>query len=115
MCYFSLTEKYFIVYQQNTEIVGQIDAPELCKAIVNTYNKANFLIDAFRINNWYLDRGSEHERRQSDQYSQKILESTKENLIKHAANLKLIHQDLKSETGNLFARIAKYLAEHPAQ
>jgi len=59
--YFSMIEtgKYFIVYPHNTEIVGQIDDPELCKAIIITYNKANFLIESFRINNWSLDKLSE--------------------------------------------------------
>src|SRR6266446_6219831 len=31
--YFSLTEDYFIVYPKNTDIVGQLEDPELCKTI----------------------------------------------------------------------------------
>ncbi len=54
MTYFSLTERYFIVYPNNTELVGQIGDEELSKAIVVTYNRGNFLIELFRINNWQV-------------------------------------------------------------
>ena len=102
--YFSLTEKYFIVYPNNTEIVGQIDDPELCKAIVRTYNMANFLLEMYRINNWYLERCfSGHMTEQQ----------TDKKLIEHAPSLKRADADLKSETSVLLAKINGYLAKHP--
>jgi hypothetical protein len=59
MVYFSLTEKYFIVYPNNTGLVAQIKDADLCRSIVVTYNKVNFLVELFRINNWYLDQRKE--------------------------------------------------------
>lgn len=116
--YFSLTEKYFIVYPNNTEIVGQIDDPELCKAIVVTYNKANFLLEAFRINNRYLDKLSELNKIQAVQqmavtpYVQNNLVATRERLAAHAGQLKLGDADFKRETESLLAKIDNYLSNH---
>jgi len=52
---FELTQEYFIVYPNNTEIVGQTDDPELCKAIIDAYNMMNYTKDTLGVNNWYLD------------------------------------------------------------
>src|SRR6478672_3611358 len=38
---------------------------QLCKAIVRTYNKANFMLEAFRVNNWYLDKLSDFNKLQA--------------------------------------------------
>src|SRR5450759_454005 len=42
---FSLTEKYFIVYPNNTDIVGQIEDTDVVKDIVVKNKKAKFLIE----------------------------------------------------------------------
>lgn len=47
-----MTEKYFIVYPNNIEIVGQIGDSVLVNSIVATYTKANLLVEGFRMNNW---------------------------------------------------------------
>jgi hypothetical protein len=47
--YFSLKQQYFIVYPNNTDVVGQIEDSDLVKAIVVTYNTANFLIESYLI------------------------------------------------------------------
>ena len=119
MVYFSLTEKYFIVYPNNTEIVGQIDDSELCKAIVVTYNKANFLLESFRINNWYLDRLSDFQKLRAenvmDNYVTTNINSLQQKLIEWAPQLKQAHNDLGRETENLFAEIDNFRLRNPTE
>jgi len=112
---FSLTEKYFIVYPNNTDVVGQIEDPDLVKAIVVTYNKANFLIEMFRINNLYI----EQRRELLDTHNQTLLEGSQlairtniatleKRRIEHAALLKKVHKDLDTETTRLLKQIDDY-------
>jgi hypothetical protein len=57
--YFLVPEKWLIVFPNHTEVVGQIDDKELCKAIIDTYYQANYVIDGMKVNNWYLDKVTE--------------------------------------------------------
>ncbi|HWQ90821.1 MAG TPA: hypothetical protein VN673_04060 [Clostridia bacterium] len=109
LTYFVLGEEYFIVYPNNTEIVGQIDDAELCKAIVGTYNKANFLREGFRINNLILDQGKNAEGDGRENLPSVIFEK----LVQSASILKTIDADLKQETKNLYAKMDSYLRNHP--
>jgi hypothetical protein len=104
--YFSLKQQYFIVYPNNTDVVGQIEDSDLVKAVVVTYNTANFLIESYLINNWYLDRQKESQ----GMLAQGILTA---NRIKQAAILKTVHAKLISETDNLLSKIDDYRQRHP--
>ena len=104
--YFSLKQQYFIVYPNNTDVVGQIEDSDLVKAVVVTYNTANFLIESYLINNWYLDRQKESQ----GMLAQGILMA---NRIQQAAILKTVHAKLISETDNLLAKIDDYRQRHP--
>lgn len=103
--YFSLKQQYFIVYPNNTDVVGQIEDGDLVKAIVVTYNTANFLIESYLINNWYLDR-----QRELQGLTTSVLSA---NRIKQAVILKAVHAHLISETNNLLAKIDNYRFRHP--
>jgi hypothetical protein len=113
---FSLTEKYFIVYPNNTDVVGQIDDPGLVKAIVVTYNKANFLIEMFRINNWYIDqrRGLLDIEWKTLQVGSQLTDiaALERRRIEHAGLLKKVHADLDRETISLLKRIDDYRQRH---
>ena len=117
--HFSLTEKYFIVYPNNTDVVGQIDDPNLVKSIIVTYNKANFLIEMFRINNLYLAQQKEIEKMRlltTDtlllRQMNTPLQNLRANLIEHKPLLIQVHKDLVSETDNLLAKINTYQQRH---
>jgi len=106
MSYFSVPEKWLIVYPNHTEIVGQIDDKELCRAIVQTYNEANYVIDGMKVNNWYLDR-----IRECDQMNRSTA-NFQTRLKEYAPGLKIGNQKLKEQRDNLFAKIDKYLESH---
>jgi len=111
--YFVLTEKYFIVYPTNTALVAQIDDPDLSRSIIVTYNKANFLIEMFRINNRYIEWRNECIKLSRDGTESKYIVMGNEILglqVAHAASLKKADADLKSTTEELLAKISAYLA-----
>ena len=103
--YFLLREKYFIVYPQNTDIVGQIRDKDLVSAIVRTYSCANFLLEMYNINNEYL------KKKGTAVYDDLIM--LNKNRAEHTPLLKEMHNILKSETASLLKMIEQYLAEHP--
>jgi hypothetical protein len=86
-----MTEKYFIVYPNNTEIVGQIGDPVLVKSIVTTYTKANLLIEGFRMNNWYLERTAELQDKRDTAYGE--LTALQEPTSAFTHSLALIRKD----------------------
>jgi hypothetical protein len=51
MDYYPISEDYFSVYSANSFLVGRIHDPRLRKAIVESYTKARWLIDSYRLNN----------------------------------------------------------------
>ena len=106
-----MTEKYFIVYPNNTEIVGQIADSDLVKSIVVTYNKANFLIEGLHMNNWYLDSKKELEK--SVSILKQELASLQRQRIDHAKLLKTSQDDLVAEAKNLVAKIDGYRHRYP--
>lgn len=53
---FHSEKEFLIVYSRNTDLVGQIKDSDLVEAIVTTYNLANLLLEAFLMNNHYLEQ-----------------------------------------------------------
>jgi len=103
--YFSLNQKYFIVYPNNTDIVGQIEDEGLVKSIVITYNAGNFLIESYGINNWYLDL-----EKDARGFAVGPLQN---NRARHTLTLKHLHNTLLLETAALLEKIDAYRANHP--
>ena len=115
LTYFSVTEKYFIVYPNNTEIVGQVNDPDLCKAIIDVYNTANYVMDGLRVNNWYLDKRSEYGRQNLNHTDGGVrlnIKTVEEHLVSYAPGLKQGNTVLNQKVDNLFAKIDDYLQHH---
>lgn len=56
LSYFSFTQNYFPVYEQNTNLIGLIDDKGLAELIVTTYNVIRSLIEYLLINNNILEK-----------------------------------------------------------
>ncbi len=56
LSYFSFTQNYFPVYEQNTNLIGLIDDKGLAELIVTTYNAIRILIEYLLINNNILEK-----------------------------------------------------------
>ena len=54
--YFSFTQNYFPVYEQNANLIGLIDDKELTELIVTTYNVIRSLIEYLLINDNILGK-----------------------------------------------------------
>lgn len=112
--YFSLRQQYFIVYPNNTDVVGQIQDPSLVKAIVYTYNVGNFLIESFLINNWYIDKWKDSQRADGT-VTWDVAARLDRNHLKHTVILKEVHKRLRTETALLLQMINTYLITHPTE
>lgn len=116
--YFCCEERYFLVYPNNTEIIGQIDDKDLCRTIIEAYNTANYVLEGMHVNNWYLDKLCEFRELQSKGpatgHVNENLRNYEQHLIDYAPGLKQGNQRLKEQRESLLARIDKYLESHPA-
>jgi hypothetical protein len=114
--YFMLTRDYFLIYPHNTELIGQIDDQDLCKAIIETYSTTNYVIEGLRVNNWYLEKLSEFRSRQgqypNSNYISTNIQSIEKNLIEYAPGLKQGNIIIKQQMGSLVSRIDAYLKRH---
>ena len=55
----SLTQDYFTIYHSNTNLIGQIQNPELRRKIVELYTLLKLLIDFYKMNNTLMDEYNE--------------------------------------------------------
>jgi hypothetical protein len=106
MVRFSVPDQWLIVYPNQTEIVGQIDDKDLCKAIIYAYNEANYVLDGMKINNWYLDQLMERQK------ANMTTLHYEQHLRDYSPKLKIGNQKLKEQRDNLFVKIDKYLECH---
>ena len=107
---FCLTEKYFIVYPNNTDAVGQIEDADLVKSIVETYIKANLLIETFRMNNLSLDQIRQFQEKGPSLTNNASVAALERQRIEIAGLLKKLHKDLDRETSSLLKKIDEYLS-----
>jgi hypothetical protein len=93
------SDNYFVVYQSNTDIVGQIEDDEICKGIIKTYSLAKSLEDRYRVNNTLLEKyGSD-----LNQYPK---------LVEWTLNIKKTDAELRETRAKLMANIDAYLLLH---
>lgn len=52
--YYSVTENYFTMFDNNAKLLGQLKNKELRNAIISTYINIKGLIEGFKINNWRM-------------------------------------------------------------
>ena len=109
----TISERYFMVYPNNTNIVGQIDDSELVKQIVMTYNLAIALQDAFKVNNQYYKELLEAQKHgcswaEEQQFKAKMVEWAE-------LFLKQADADLRTHATRLRGMIDAYLAADPIE
>ena len=109
----TISERYFMVYPNNTDIVGQIDDSDLVKQIVMTYNLAIALQDAFKVNNQYYRELLEAQKHGCSWAEEQQL---KAKMVEWAELfLKQADADLHTHATRLRGRIESYLAAHPIE
>lgn len=117
--FFKITRDYFIVYPNNTSIVGQIGDPELCLRIVTAYTKANTFLDAIEVNNQNEERLQELKLlKVSDpppELFEKQFRAHLNRMAEFVPHLKQSHQELKDEAGKLAKAIDTYRQRHPVK
>jgi hypothetical protein len=109
----TISERYFMVYPTNTDIVGQIDDWELVKQIVMTYNLAIALQDAFKVNNQYYTELLEAQKHGCSWAEEQQL---KVRMVEWAELfLKQADADLHTHATRLRGMIDAYLAADPIE
>lgn len=102
-----LYRAYFIVYDSNGSLIGQIPDSALREEIVAGYLKAKELIDAHLHNNKLVEE-LEHwktlRKETDDLMYDDFIESANKDLVNHAAYLKAVYLDAESRRGNFLNR-----------
>ena len=112
---YPMTEDYFSVYTANAFLVGRIKDIRLRKAIVETYTRARWLIDSYRINNDMVQRYNQLDLMRQDSESRDLVNmiwSQEQSLIKYAPKLLEMHKLTKTSIEHLFMIVKK---EMPAR
>jgi hypothetical protein len=113
----SLKNKYFIVYPENTHIVGQIMNQELVKSVIVTYNTANALIDAIWVNNSLIEDEKEAVNKMNEEktasegsfrsrYPREVFTFKK---ISQAKLVESLHYNLRAEKQKVVKLIDEYV------
>jgi len=110
--FFKITRDYFIVYPNNTGIVGQIGDSELCTAIITAYHKASVFIDSIEVNNWNSERLLEYEKRKDQTVLQNEWHTHVKGMAGYVTSLRKNYQDLKQESEKLCKAIEDYRSHH---
>lgn len=110
--FFKITKNYFIVYPNNTSIVGQIADSELCRQIVTAYTRANTFMDAIEVNNENERRLREFETHATTSTMYDI-NNHRQRMADFVPHLKQSFQELKAEAGKLAKAIDDYRQKHP--
>ncbi|SRR6266446_1732362 len=99
---------YFVVYDSNSSLIGQIRDNRMRKEIVTGYLKAKELIDAHIHNNRLVEKlakwQSLNKETQEDKYEE-LIEITNKELVAHAKYLKQIYEDVKKRHEDILSRI----------
>jgi hypothetical protein len=109
----TISERYFTVYPNNTDMVGQIDDSDLVKQIVMTYNLAITLQDAFKVNNQYYRELLEAQKHGCSWAEEQQLKAKKVEMAE--LFLKQADADLHTHAARLRGRIQTYLTAHPIE
>jgi hypothetical protein len=112
--FFKITRDYFIVYPNNTSIVGQINDAELCRQIVVAYTRASTFIDAIEVNNANVERLREFETHCA---TVTLDASTRHQMrmIEFVPLLRQAYQELKQDAEKLTKAIDNYRQRHPVK
>jgi hypothetical protein len=112
---YPMTGDYFSVYTANAFFIGRIKDERLRKAIVETYTRARWLIDSYKINNDMVQRLNQLDLMRQESDSKELTHMMWEQeqaLIKYMPKLVEMHKLTKTSVEHLFM-IAK--KEMPAK
>jgi len=102
-----LYRTYFIVYDSNGSLIGQIPDSELRTEIVAGYLKAKELIDAHLHNNELVQKLEHWEtlrKKSDDPIYDDFIKSARDDLVNHAKYIKAVYLDAESRRGNFLNR-----------
>ena len=107
-------EEYFLIYNNNANLIGKIKDRETIRLIVNAYNKIKGLLDLFDINNDY--RGKyihflEQCCRTQNYFDMIELLTYMKSLREHAIVLKNSYKEAKEAKDVLFKKLKLYVID----
>ncbi|MCF6766526.1 hypothetical protein L3V82_12180 [Thiotrichales bacterium 19S3-7] len=100
--YYPLTQDYFIVYHNNSRLIGSIEDSYVRNQIIRIYTVAKGLVDSFRMNNEILSN-YEHEcillnrDRDNNESTNSILVAYEDSLKAYAISIKQSHSEFKQQ------------------
>ncbi len=108
--YYPLTQEYFTIYNGNSFLIGRIPDNNLRMAIVNGYSGARGLIDAYRLNNDFVQKYEQSYFLFHKTKKQEIKEEMMgyvATLVDYAGTLKRLHNELKENVNDLLKMLEK--------
>ena len=106
--YFGMNREAFLVYPNNTSVVGQIDDSDLCVSIVTAYNRADTFLDSLQINCRNLEHWLELDKLEMKQKA----DAHARGMASFVPVLKDGLRDLKADGEKMIAKIDTYLKRH---
>lgn len=110
LAYYPVTQNYFIVFDNNTNLIGQIRNQELKKLIVTTYVQAKGLIDSYRMNNEMVQKYENFMflyQQTNNQIFKHQADAVLNGLISYATGLKFQHSEIKLKIDTLLNLLEK--------
>ena len=108
--HFPIFEDYFVIYNSNAELLGEIPDSDLRKLIVVTFTSAKGLVDSYRHNNFIIEK-LEREALIFNETKAKAHETSvqyyKQYLADYAGTIKEIHEELKENVARLDRELRK--------
>lgn len=98
--FYPVTQEYFTVYASNATLIGRVTNPSLRQRIVKAYALARSIIDAYRLNNVYVEKFEQFSWMDIQQpgagWKQRAT-SQAQVMAEYATVLKRHHYELKAE------------------
>jgi hypothetical protein len=107
----AITQDYFVIYSNNSPLIGRLKSEELRNQIVKTYTAARLLIDAYAYNNELVREMRDLEYRSVHSGSNNLsnhIKMKRDELIEWAPEIKKQSKQTKEDIGKLVALIEQY-------
>jgi len=108
--YYPITSNYFVVYDQNAHLLGELRDERMRGLIISIYTKAKILKDSFLHNNHEIKRLNDYKEELTlhDKPSlQERADSLERGLVQYANKIKVMHDDLLQEVNQLLEELPK--------
>jgi hypothetical protein len=100
----AITQDYFVIYSNNSPLIGRLKSEELRKQMVKTYTAGRMLIDAYAYNNDLMREMRDLEYRSVHSGSNNLsnhIKMKRDELIEWAPELKKLSKQTKEDIGKL--------------